>query len=364
MSTKIIAFYLPQFHPVSENDIWYGEGFTEWTNVAKAKKLFFGHYQPHVPANLGFYDLRVKENQLKQIELAKQYGIDVFCYWHYWFGNGKRLLQMPFDNVVNDQNLNFPFCLAWANHSWEKKLWNNQKNNQTIMKQEYFGPEDYQKHFYELLNAFQDKRYFRVDEKIFFVIYAPLDNLEIVEFIRIWRELAKKENLNDFYFVGKTFDSKDKEKILNLGFDAIYNDTTLLIHTKLPKPLKVYQLLKRKILRKPTVFKYKNAIKYMNTQDNKSGNTIPVVAPNWDHSPRSGNNSLILHDSKPKYFEKILDDVFHTIQSKDEKDKIIIIKSWNEWGEGNHLEPDLRFGTKYLDVVLKVKKKYDGDVNE
>ena len=156
--SKFIAFYLPQFHPIPENDYWYGKGFTEWTNVAKGKPLFKGHYQPHIPADLGFYDLRLRDTIVAQTELAKKYGIDGFCYWHYWFGNGKRLLERPFQAIVEDKSIDFPFSLAWANETWEKKLWDKEKKNEIIAKQEYPGIQDYIDHFYALIDAFKDKR--------------------------------------------------------------------------------------------------------------------------------------------------------------------------------------------------------------
>ena len=171
---KVIAFYLPQFHPVKENDMWYGKGFTEWTNVAKARPLFKGHYQPHIPADLGFYDLRLPEVRQEQARMAQEYGVTAFCYWNYWFGNGKQLLEMPIWEVYKDHSITLPFCLAWANHSWEKKMWDKKGNNQLLMEQQYLGIEDYKKYFYTMLPLFKDERYFRVGDKLFFLIYSPL----------------------------------------------------------------------------------------------------------------------------------------------------------------------------------------------
>lgn len=168
---KFIAFYLPQFHPIPDNDKWYGKGFTEWTNVAKGRPLFKGHYQPHIPADLGFYDLRLRDTVVAQTELAKEYGVDGFCYWHYWFGNGKQLLEKPFQALIADKSIDFPFSLAWANETWEKKLWDKNKKNEIIAEQVYPGDQDYINHFYSLLKAFSDKRYIRVDGKLLFIIY-------------------------------------------------------------------------------------------------------------------------------------------------------------------------------------------------
>ena len=165
--TKVIAFYLPQFHPFPENDKWWGKGFTEWTNVGNAKKMFKGHYQPRVPADLGYYDLRLPQVREEQAELAKEAGVAAFCYWHYWFGNGKQLMDMPLQEVLRLGKPDFPFCLGWANHSWVSTNWNIEKSSfipQTLMEQKYPGEQDIVDHFYKMLPAFKDKRYFRIHD--------------------------------------------------------------------------------------------------------------------------------------------------------------------------------------------------------
>ena len=171
---KIIAFYLPQYHPVKENNEWFGEGFTEWTNVAKAKPLFKGHDQPRVPRDLGFYDLRIPEVRAKQAELAKEAGVDAFCYYHYWFGNGKKLLEMPLERVVELGEPNFPFCVCWANHSWYKKDWNPDTKVLTenlLVEQTYPGDKDIIEHFLYLLPAFKDPRYYKIDGRLVFFFF-------------------------------------------------------------------------------------------------------------------------------------------------------------------------------------------------
>ena len=348
---RFIAFYLPQYHPVKENDEWYGKGFTEWTNVAKAKPLYKGHYQPHVPADLGFYDLRVPEVRREQAKMAQENGIEAFCYWNYWFGDGKQLLEMPIWEVYKDKQITLPFCLAWANHSWEKKMWDKKGNNQMLMEQKYLGIEDYRQYFYTMLPLFKDERYFKVNGKLFFIIYNPLESDEIEVFINLWRELAHKECLEGFYFVGKDFDGRFREQILNRGLDAVYEDNVLNIHHHLSSLKKGILLLQRKILKMPTVFKYKDAIHYMVSENAKRNDVIPVIAPNWDHSPRSANNALILHDCRPEYFKKVVKKAIDAVEGKDRDEQIIIVKAWNEWGEGNHLEPDLKYGKGYLDVI-------------
>ena len=170
-----IAFYLPQFFPTKENDLWWEPGFTEWTNVARAVPLFKGQYQPRIPRDLGFYDLRVPETREKQVMLAKEAGIEGFCYWHYWFGNGRRLLADVFHDVVISGKPDFPFCLCWANHSWYKKTWDPTKPNTLLIEQTYPGTKDYEAHFYEMLPAFKDSRYMKVDGKLIFGVFAPND---------------------------------------------------------------------------------------------------------------------------------------------------------------------------------------------
>src|SRR5690606_30741117 len=185
---KAIAFYLPQFHPIKENDEWWGKGFTEWTNVAKAKPMFPGHYQPHIPADLGFYDLRLSEARIAQADLAKKYGISAFCYWHYWFGNGRRILERPFQEVLESGTPDFPFCLAWANETWSG-IWHG--NPKTILvEQVYPGEQDYIDHFNSILPAFKDKRYFKVDGKPLFMVYKPMEIPDLPLFVSTFRRLA------------------------------------------------------------------------------------------------------------------------------------------------------------------------------
>ena len=352
---KFIALYLPQFHPIPENDLWYGKGFTEWTNVAKGRPLFRGHYQPHIPADLGFYDLRMKETLVEQISLAKEYGVDGFCYWHYWFGNGRRLLEKPFQMLLADQSLDFPVALAWANETWEKKLWDNKKKNEIIAQQEYPGEEDYKNHFYTMLDAFRDKRYIRISGRPLFYVYKPMNCPDMKLFIDIWRTLAEKEGLGGFYFIANDCDCRNKEALFDMGFDAICNDNVLNIHHMQSLFTKGRLWFQRNALHMPTVFPYKKAIDYMITRADYQDNIIPMVAPNWDHSPRSGRKSMILTDAKPELFEEVLGRACDAIKDKPEEQQIIVIRAWNEWGEGNHLEPDLKYGRGYLEAIRTIR---------
>ncbi len=357
---RFVAFYLPQFHPIPENDEWWGPGFTEWVNVAQARPLFRGHEQPHIPADLGFYDLRLPETREKQAELAREAGIEAFCYWHYWFGNGKQLLERPFNEVLESGKPDFPFCLAWGNHTWSKKQWEpkNPEKDVVLIKQEYPGVEDYEKHFYSLLPAFQDHRYVKVDGKPFFVIYSIEDSDDIPLFIKTWRRLAKENGLKDFYFVATDSDCRWKEKILAKGFDAVYDNNGLNIHHHLSLPHKVWLYVCRSILKRPTTFKYKDAIKYMVTDNSRLRDVIPTIHANWDHSPRSGHKGMVLTHCEPKYFQQIVERAIEIVKDKPTEEQIIMIKSWNEWGEGNYIEPDLKYGHGYLNAIRNAIDKY------
>ena len=348
---RFIAFYLPQFHPTPENDEWWGPGFTEWTNVARAKKLYRGHYQPKIPRDLGYYDLRLPESREAQAELAKEYGVEGFCYWHYWFGNGKRLLQRPFDEVVASGKPDFPFCLAWANHSWAKKQFDKNGTQKILMEQTYPGEDDFVNHFNTMLPAFKDKRYIKVDGKLLFIVYNPLDSPLLKRFIEIWQDLAKKNGLEGFYFVGKTDKGRLRKEILDFGYDATYNDAILNVHHHQNLIYKVFLELRARVLHYPKIFKYKDAIKYMLCDEERADNAIPVIAPNWDHTPRSGANGILLEDCNPKYFKNLVRNAINLVKDKPVDKQIVIIKAWNEWGEGNYMEPDLKYGRGMLEAL-------------
>ena len=354
MKPRIIAFYLPQFHPIPENDAWWGKGFTEWTNVGKAKKLFPGHYQPRVPADLGYYDLRLSETRGAQAEMAREAGIEGFCYWHYWFGNGKRLLERPFNEVLETGKPDFPFCLAWANHSWEYKTWHSDNKNIVLIKQEYPGEDDYINHFYTLLPAFKDERYIKIDGKPVFVIFRPLEHA-IDIFIKLWRKLAKENGLEDIFFVGQyenNFESLDShKKVYNL--DAIntvrLNSYDVNKYYYLPR---LASALLRKLGVRPHIISYKNASSYFfNNEIDILENIFPTIIAGWDHTPRSGKHGIIHKNYTPSLFKNHVRNVLKNTRHK--KNNIIFLKSWNEWAEGNYIEPDLKFGKQYLEVLAQ-----------
>ena len=351
---RVIAFYLPQFHPTQDNNKWWGEGFTEWTNVCKAKKLFRGHYQPHIPADLGFYDLRLRESRIIQAEMAKEYGVEGFCYYHYWFGNGKRELERPFQEVLESGEPDFPFMLCWANESWHEKFWNKDgtHNKKLLLEQLYEGTEDYISHFYLLLPAFKDPRYLRVDGKCIFMIYKPLDFKDMTIFIDLWQKLAKDNGLKGFYFIGQTTAfEKFGNKIFSQGFDAVNTVRHYDIISDRGFIKKAFQKLYKKVFPFPFCYEYSKAKEYFITNNEKQENVIPTILPNWDHTPRSGNGGVVLTNSTPRLFGEVVKKAVSIVNEKRQDKKLIFIKSWNEWGEGNHMEPDLKYGRGYLEEL-------------
>lgn len=354
---KVLALYLPQYHPIPENDKWYGRGFTEWTNVGKAKPLFRGHYQPQVPADLGYYDLRVPETRLAQAELACEFGVTGFCYWHYWFGNGRRLLERPFNEVLRSGEPDFPFCLGWANHSW-KGIYNGVKTKESLIEQEYGGIEDYERHFYDVLPAFQDSRYVRIDGKPFFLIFSPLEIPDSRAFIDLWQELAIKNGLKGIHFVAHTYRPDDIEKLLSLGYDAV-NVVRLFEYQRIG--LSLFRMALNKINRE--IFKhgfwcqYKDAMKYFSGDEDRWENVYPTIVPNWDHSPRTGKFGGILKNSTPELFQKHVEKTISYVQDKSSEHRVVILKSWNEWAEGNYMEPDLKHGRGYLEALKRALEK-------
>ena len=286
-NTKVIAFYLPQFHPIKENDKWWGKGFTEWYNVSRAKPLFPSHYQPKIPKDLGFYDLRLSETRELQAKFAKESGIDAFCYWHYWFGNKKRLLERPFDEVLKSKSPNFPFCLAWANHSWFKKTWDPKSGDELLIEQKYLGVKDYTDYFISLIDAFKDPRYLRIENKPVFTIFDPLAIPDAKLFINLWNKLALQEGIDGIYFIGFTYHPNKVDEIIELGFDSVTVDTLRESFINRPFHLKISQKIKKHFLNRPRLLNYRNYVNYSIKYFDKASEEIPCILPNYDHSPRS-----------------------------------------------------------------------------
>lgn len=348
---RLIAFYLPQYHPIPENDLWWGKGFTEWTNVAKAKPLFRGHYQPHVPADLGFYDLRVPETRAAQAAMAREHGIEAFCYYHYWFA-GKRILERPFNEVLQSGQPDFPFCLCWANQTWTG-IWHGCPDR-VLIEQTYPGNEDHRAHFHALLPTFLDKRYVSIEGKPLFLIYRPTEIPHVHELVDLWKSMAITAGLPDLYMVA-ILHNEDSWDPQQHGFDGAVRQYLPMIRKNLGvswrQPFKKILHSYNDKIGKPTSYPHRN-IHLTGHQPRIPGvDNFPCIMPNWDNTPRSGRNGLVLQGSSPDLFRIHLKKALEMVEDLPQERKVILVKSWNEWAEGNHLEPDFLFGTAYLEVI-------------
>lgn len=351
---RVIAFYLPQFYPIPENDEWWGKGFTEWTNVGKARPLFRGHYQPRVPADLGYYDLRLPDVREAQARMAEEHGIEGFCYWHYWFGDGRRLLERTFNEVLATGKPDFPFCLGWANHSWKAKTWIPGGDDRVLMEQRYPGEADYTEHFNAVLPAFKDRRYIRVDDRPLFIIWNPEDLPDAAAFMRLWNDLALKSGLKGIYFVAYCVLKGNISKFLGMGFEAVRLDLIVEPFRSVNYLHRVLFWARRTFLGIPKFVRYDRYSRHVIRNTDLSEKVYPCILPNFDHSPRSGKRGLVLTDSTPDNFGKLLESLLNRIRSGNAANNIFFIKSWNEWGEGNYLEPDLKYGKGYLEKVKEL----------
>lgn len=351
---KTIAFYLPQFHPIPENDKWWGHGFTEWTNVVNAKPLFKGHFQPQLPADLGFYDLRLPEVREQQATMAKYAGVDGFAYWHYWF-NGKRLLEKPLNDVIKLKSPDFPFCLAWANETWSG-IWHGQPNK-VLIEQTYPGLKDYENHFYAILDILSDERYIKINGKPIFYIYSPDKIPDSKLFFDCWNKLAIKNGLNEFYFVARSLNDSQCDKYLNLGYSALQTNWLGDAMEKCNISKTLWNRFTRKYLGDRLtldIWDFEKLSKYLLNEKDKLNRYNPTILTGWDNSPRSGKRGRILTNYNPDTFEMYIKDVVNLINYKNNpEENIVFLRSWNEWAEGNYVEPNQKYGWKYLDVLRK-----------
>jgi hypothetical protein len=363
---RLIAFYLPQFHPIPENDEWWGKGFTEWSNVARARPLYPGHMQPKIPGELGFYDLRVPETRALQSALARQYGVEGFCYWHYWFA-GRRLLERPFSEVLESGQPDFPFCLGWANQTWTG-IWHGAPDR-VLIEQTYGDWTEARRHFETVLPAFLDKRYLRVQGRPLFVLHMPHELPEPLVFTNLWREWARAEGLPGLFFVGTHRAGWPAEQY---GFDGMLianPDRTLINHSsRLAQalPSRSYRryiglepaLLTRRFLGWPVRIPYRTVLRHAVPFLLGAGE-FPTVLPNWDNTPRSGHNGVVFTGSSPELFAQHLEQAVSAVESRAFSHRLVFLKSWNEWAEGNFVEPDLQYGRSYLDAIQRVVYAHD-----
>jgi lipopolysaccharide biosynthesis protein len=350
-----IAFYLPQFRPIPENDEWWGAGFTEWTSVARARPLYPGHYQPRLPGELGFYDLRVAETRIEQAALAREHGIDAFCFWHYWF-SGRRMLEQLEQEWLDTGEPDLGFMVAWANAPWGG-IWSNVEPEWWIT-QEYPGADDDRRHVEALLPLFHDRRYLRIDGRPAFYVFWPEDVPELEAWVERWRELAVAGGLPGIFLIAEKKRSTP-HRVLDAGFDA-YVSWDLL-----PEQRRTWPASKARRVasagwwnkrlqphlegRVPKVFRYDTMAPLWPdlVEDRLS---FPSVMPGWDNTARRGRRGIVLHDARPAAWAAQVERALTLLDGRPRGERVLFVKSWNEWAEGNYLEPDRRFGRAFLEA--------------
>lgn len=359
---KTIAMYLPQYHRVRENDLWWGDGFTDWVAVKKAESLFDGHCQPREPLNDNYYDLMDKPVMQWQANLAQKYHIDGFCFYHYWFKDGRQILEKPAENLLNWKDIQMPFCFSWANETWARS-WNNidipnnwankfetsemKKNNESgiLLKQQYGDEKQWKQHFYYLLPFFKDSRYIKFEGKPLFVIYRPLLMSCLDRMIGYWQELALNEGLPGLYIIGTNM-VKMQENFL---------DANML---QMPGCIDVSSLprvsVKGGAVRCVSYDKIWQSL--LNREISSDGKTLLCGLIDYDNTPRTGTNGMVLMDRTVEKFKKYFDQLLK--MSIEHNNSFVFLNAWNEWGESNYLEPDKIAAYSYLEAVKSVVEKY------
>ena len=344
MKKRIIAIHLPQFHPFPENDEWWGKGFTEWTNVTKAKPRFPGHYQPQLPSDTGFYDMRLPETRQLQADLAKEYSIDGFCYYHYWF-NGKMLMERPFNDILSSGEPDFPFMLCWANENWARNWDGGEK---AVLIQQYYSEEDDLMHIRWLCEkVFPDRRYIRIDGKPVFAIYRPNEIPNPSETLERWRRCAKEEYGFDLYLIGFEKSHEEGSKYSRLGFDASMDFQPVSLngyekHSFISYPYLIWGKLFRSIKNPiPFFLSYKKYTQHKIEENPVSYKMFPCVSPGWDNSCRRVKQSFtVFLGNTPRLFKKWLSATISKFNPYGADENLVFINAWNEWSEGAYLEPD------------------------
>lgn len=358
MKIRVVALYLPQYHPFKENDEWWGKGFTEWTNVTKAKPRFHGHYQPHLPSDLGFYDLRIPEVREEQAKMAKENGIYGFCYYHYWF-NGHQLMERPMNEILKSGKPDFPFMLCWANENWTR-VWDGGERN-VLIEQKYSEKDDREHIQYLIEHYFKDPRYIRVNGKPVFGIYRSDLFPDIKTTLKIWREEAARHHIELYLCFFESFANSGITGIRK-GFDATieFQPHSMKQNGFLKNRLlgtRIVNKLSRIILRKdclPTIISYKKYVQYMCTLPMPSYKRYPCVTPMWDNAARRKNNFMAFVGNTPQLYAKWLKYAIQNFKPFSEEENFVFINAWNEWAEGNHLEPCQKWGKEYLEKTKEV----------
>jgi lipopolysaccharide biosynthesis protein len=341
---KLIAYYLTQFHPIPENDAWWGKGFTEWTNATKAVPQFRGHYQPHLPTDLGFYDLRLRETQLDQIKLAKEYGIGGFCYYYYWF-SGRKILERPLEAMLNDLTLDMPFCLCWANENWSRR-W-DATDTEVLLAQKY-GPDDDLEFIKSLIPYLKDPRYIRYNDAPLILVYRPQHLPDAKKSCAIWREYCAQNGIPKIEVrCAFTHGNWSYEQF---GFDG---GVEFPPHNMTGRNLRKYLDWVPDF--KGSVFDMTDVGELYLSRDYRSYNAFRGICPSWDNTARRGAMASVGVNGTPENYEFWLSEaVRKTREDYPGQEAFVFINAWNEWAEGCHLEPDRKYQRKFLEVTARV----------
>lgn len=355
---KVIAMYLPQFHEVEENNRWWGKGFTEWKAVKQAEKLFRTHYQPRCPLNENYYDLSERKTMEWQAELMNQYGIDGLCFYHYWFKDGRRILEKPAENLLQWSDIQMPFCFSWANESWVRtwsklsdgNVWSSkfetdraQKEKSILLQQDYGDEEQWKEHFEYLLPFFKDKRYIKIDNAPIFMLYEPASVLCLEQMRVKWNEWAKAEGFNGIYLIGA-----------NCGQDIYTNVDADYYHEPIHTMKKMRWIPKED--EKPVKLSYDDVWNALLSCDLKNNKTYLGGFVDYDDTPRHDIGGSVIYGACPEKFQKYFTELL--AKNAANGNKITFINAWNEWGEGMYLEPDTRYSYGYLEAILYAKENY------
>jgi len=342
---RLIAYYLPQFHPTPENDEWWGKGFTEWTNVTKAQPLFTGHYQPHLPTDLGFYDLRVRETRREQIKLAQQYGVDGFCYHFYWF-SGRRILEKPVEDMLSDPESNMPFCLCWANENWTRR-W-DAADHQVLLAQQYLPDDDL--NFIKAIDPyFRDPRYIKVDGKPLLVVYRAPHLPDPKRSAQIWREYCRSVGIGEIHLTAAL--THGNEDYTQLGFDSgVEFPPHNLKQQNINQDIAFYDVFKGNVMQFAQVARSYMSRKYVGER------VFKTVVPSWDNTARTSNRAVMILNGTPENYEYWLGETVDRAQRETNGEPLVFINAWNEWAEGCHLEPDRKYGRAFLEATLNIKQ--------
>lgn len=368
---KIIPFYLPQFHQIPENDEWWGEGFTEWTNMKKAKPLFDGHLQPRIPLQDNYYDLSDVKVLKWQSELANKYGIHGFCFYHYWF-NGHKLLEKPMELLRDNKDIDLKYCISWANENWTNGWVSS--NNKILIDHDFDDEKDWVEHFDYLITFFKDSRYITEDNKPIFVIYVPHHISKLEKMLKLWNDLAIQQGFSGIKYIYQNarshFDKSMNKDLFDYGIEfnpgyVKHSQSSLAKRYLNIWGPKVSAVLQKKFGIHLGLFDRQNQVtktsydeiweRILNNSPDRN-NMIPTAFVDWDNTPRKQERGEVYIGATPQKFEHYLVKLINKSKSEYYSDKMFLF-AWNEWAEGGYLEPDEHYGYGYLEAVKNALEK-------